>query len=652
MATKNSILVDLQKFFKLAIPKNVSTIEDLKLGKPKSTDPRSNDYNTTIVENFPSSIQNFLKQFYDKIKHNYKKNNNFDLDRLISDIDDMILGEPRINRAIETRASEILQADSNSVALTVNSKDKAQIAFIEEHNDKFKILDKLRNVAEDYAKYGNHVWVLSLANDGIGGISVVKAKELKDRYEFSPADIDKFKSTNQALSNTERMNIYLDSIKDRSEISYFDKFLLGYEVGAFLLPPWNVVHFRHKGDGSLFAPFGEPPYLGSLTPYKNYDVIRGLRAALLSANLPREFVSVKIENTPKTEVMKALVDFAAQWQNTGLRTPAKEGQGIAETVYYPMDMMEIEYKSPDLTMPDEADLEYALDDIVVSTMLPRELLESKDGFGDGSGSIVEKSKYFFRIVYKDQTSILDTLSDYYKLAMILSGDFSLDEIDFTLSLPYPESMVNEDTISNQSDLIDLAQGTIEFFQDTYAGGQTLPPKVMQKIMYHILPFHSDWTEEIVKIIDKNKADLEKASEAEAQAKFENFIRESHELKENYFKQNIKTKKIESGLFNLVQDYYINQGQKNNRKLTESKLKKPLKDSMIADIIYDKKRSIKSFKDEYFKGRHYVHSGKNHNFLLDSMDSFSKRNTDGKQSFKEDYSSLKKVVKKHGRKSKK
>jgi len=643
----NGILNNLQKFFKLKIPKQVSELTDIKPGKIKETEKTK----TIVTESFPSAIQLYLKEYYERIKSGYFHKNTFQFEKLVRDIDDMILGEPRMDTAVEYRSAEILQADSSSVALTINSKDKAQVAFIEQYNDKFKIPDKLRAVATDYSRYGNHVWVLSLSEKGISGISVVKAKDLKQRYEFSPSEINNFKSSNTALSNTQRMKIYLDSVSNLSEATYFEKYLLGYDVGPFLLPPWNVTHFRHKSENSLFSPFGEPPYLGSLTPYKNYDVIRGLRAALLAANLPREFIGITIENTPATEIMEKLTELAAAYENLGLRKPSKEGKGIAETVYYVKNAMEIEYVSPELKMPDEADLEFALDDIVVSTKLPRQLLESKDGFGDGSGSIVELSKYFYRLIYKDQTSILDTLAEHYKLAMILSGDFDLEEIDFTLSLPYPESMVNEDAISNQGNLIKLAADTIEFFQTNYANGGTLPPKAMQKIMYQILPFHSDWVEELVKLIDKGITDQsmpqDGLKENVKNKLFETYIEKSHELKENYFKQNSDFKKTGHALFTFMQNYYIDAGIKNNRRFNEFKGVKTISDTKIFDEVYARKRLMSGFKDEYFQGRHHVHSGFVNNLFLDNLNNFCKSDS-GKQKFSEDYSKLKKVEKKRGK----
>ena len=65
------------------------------------------------------------------------------------------------------------------------------------------------------------------------------------------------------IYNTENMD---------SEDQIFDTFdtkLLGYELeGQIFVPPWSITHFRYNSDRSEFYPYGRPPLLTCLAPFK------------------------------------------------------------------------------------------------------------------------------------------------------------------------------------------------------------------------------------------------------------------------------------------------------------------------------------------------------------------------------------------------
>jgi hypothetical protein len=85
---------------------------------------------------------------------------------------------------------------------------------------------------------------------------------------------------------------------------------------------------------------------------------------------------------------------------------------------------------------------------------------------------------------------------------VQSGAIPLAEINFKLTLPYPESQVNPEIISSQKDLLDLAGSIMDMLKDRVLGdteGQ-LPPELVKQVLTQILPYDDDrinkWVQQV------------------------------------------------------------------------------------------------------------------------------------------------------------
>jgi len=143
-------------------------------------------------------------------------------------------------------------------------------------------------------------------------------------------------------------------------------------------------------------------------------------------------------------------------------------------------------------------------------------------------------------------------------------------------MPYPESQVNNDIISSQTSLLDLANDIIGALEDKITGGEKLPIEVMKSIYHKFLPYDSSlldfWINETLKQQENNKDNSES---------------EDEDL--NFESINNKRKKV----WKIIENKY---GKK--------QLKEAI-DSIVLEIMWSKA------KDMAINGRH-VYSSKNFN----------------------------------------
>jgi hypothetical protein len=227
------------------------------------------------------------------------------------------------------------------------------------------------------------------------------------------------------------------------------------------------------------------------------------------------------------------------------------------------------------------------DEILDSTLLPRRLIDPKDsGFGESGVAYLEQFKPFARLVYRFQSILLENISQLVKIHLIHSGNFTLDEIDFILSMPYPESQTNNDIISSQSSLLDLANSIIETLQDRITDGEKLPPELVKTIYNKFLPYDTDnidyWIDQAVKF--KIETDEEKDNENTENDSFS--FRESKNWK--MLKESIGLNKLKEAVEDVCIEKTVESGFKEgtirNRHILTSKKKNPDLDIMTFEKL--------------------------------------------------------------------
>ena len=429
-------------------------------------------------------------------------------DWLFSEMSNMYDNCSIISRSVELCADETLQCDSNDVPIRIEAKRKTK-KFISAFFDKINLYDLLRPTIIDYILYGNAGWVLSFDEEGVSEIIPVGPDLIRDRMEFTPHEIKERLSSNDPFireyKGLDRVNELINSITNKENfVSYFKSYLLGFQIADRVIPPWRFIHFRNMTNKSPFKPYGVPMFIHSLAAFKQYDAAMTLQVTAKAMMFPKMKYEINLPNSlnPIEKVEKA-TEFMNMLMNSGFGSSKKEQPGIGDIIVTIKDLFDVSSISQEVNLGRLDDVQMLRDDLIVSTMLPPRLLDPKDsGFGVSGVSLIQEWKPFARTVYRIQNSFLQNLSQLVKIHMIYSGDFELDEIDFVLSMPYPESQTDNELITSQSNLLTLANDIIAAIEDKITGGEKLPPELIKSIYRQFLPYDDTrvdaWVDEAIK----------------------------------------------------------------------------------------------------------------------------------------------------------
>lgn len=499
MAEKlNNIILDkFKKMFKFGVNPNANEIYN----KIFSLDTKLNR------EKFDTETQRFFTWWMTNTHDTGESWKN--RTAMFEDMEILYYNAPLIARAIELVADETLQLDSNNQPIFIDAKRNVK-KFIQDFFDKINIYSYLRPMIVDLIQYGNAGWVLGFDNDGISEIIPVDPKDIVDRLEFVPYEVrkkidggDKFFSEFRKLDRVEQ---FINSVLDKeNSTSYYKPYLFGFQVDDKIMPPWKFLHFRNLTTKSPFKPFGIPMFIHSMSAYRQYDAAMSLQVTARSSKFPKNLYKINLPNiiNPVEKFEKA-IELMNEINNSGLGTSRKEMPGINDTIVTVDDLFTFEQIIADIDLGKIDDIQLLRDDLINSTFLPRNIIDPNDsGFGDSGISLAEKFKPFARFVNRVQTIVMENITQLVKLHMIYSNQFVVDDVNFILSMPYPESQTNNDIISSQSNLLALANDVINSLQDKITGGQSLPPEIIKSVYTKFLPYDDEiierWVNESIKV---------------------------------------------------------------------------------------------------------------------------------------------------------
>jgi len=506
----SNVLQSLQKMFGIGFSKKGKDKEPEIFPVDTKRDRSGNQ--TLNRTNFDPDVQR-LWEWWSSQTHTLAKD--FDNRKnLYEDMDLLYYNEQLISRAIELVADETLQADSNDQLIFVDAKQKVK-KFILNFFDEISLYDYLRPMIVDVIQYGNALWLLGFDAKGINEIIPINIYNFKDRMEFTPYEV-KLKMQNKDrlfmdFAQLDRVSQLIDSIQNKENCtSYFKKYLFGYQVEDYCVPPWKAIHFRNLTNKSPFAPFGIPMYVHAMSSYRQKDAAMTLQQAARGARFPKDIWEIDLPNVINpTDKFEKATEFLNEFNNVGLGNSKKQMPGLGDVIVTIKDFMTYNQVTPNIDLGRIDDIEMLRDDIIVATMLPRYIIDPKDsGFGDSGISMIEKWKPFARLIYRVQNIVLQNITQLVKLQMIYSQEFSVDDIDFTLSMKYPESQTSGDIVSSQSSLLDLANNVISAIQDKVTGGEQLPADLIKDIYTQFLPYDTNKIEKWIDDSIKAKADGE------------------------------------------------------------------------------------------------------------------------------------------------
>lgn len=486
-----------------------------------TTDPKTGKLRDPEEEVFPSKVQKLFDYWAQKCHDGPLTLNN--RMQLYEDMDMLFYNSTLISRAMKLMAEEVVQADSNMKTIGVEAKPD-QRKFILDFIDNIGLEDHLYAAALNTIQYGDAGWVLSLSEDGVDEILPIDVYDLIDRIEFTPHEVMKELQSKTSIltkmTSMERLSHLIKSVEETKNnyASYFKSYLFGFQVGDFVVPPWRFIHFRNYTPKSPFAPFGMPYFIHAIAPYRQYDMALSLQVIARGARFPIQVYKLNIPgaSTPTDKLDRAL-EFITEFENSGLREVKKEGIGVGEKMVTIKDLFEYENIVPDIELGRIDDIEMLRDDIVLATGLPRNFLDPNNGsFGNSGVALSQQFKPFARAVYQVQSILLQGVAQLIKIHMVHSGKWKLEDIDFQLTMPYPESQTDRDLISSQSDLLTLANNILDALSTKIVGDPSaqLPVELIRQIYTQILPYDSERVKMWIDTTEKAREEIKKAQEVQ------------------------------------------------------------------------------------------------------------------------------------------
>lgn len=472
----------------------------------------------------PESWDSKTKQLYEgwKRQTQISRERYESLMQLYIDMDEMFMNNAYMAKALKYRVAETLQQDLNMQPIGVEA-NKKQKKHILEFMERTGLQNLLPEIVEGRAKYGTHGLLLIPSETGIDELISVNAKDIQDILQFTAIDIENnlTQTIRGSYIDTERGDDFIEMILEKKDSlgAKFKKHLIGYQVGNELVPPWLFVPFRHSPNNSPWSPFGVPIFIHSLSAYRKYDFMESMEAMAFGLRFPIEKFKFTIPNEAEpTEAFYKVSEIMNQLNNSGLIIDSNFEQGLGRKVVTIEGLYNYEIQELKVDWGEGSNKESVLNELIASTFLPKGQIDPRDAqYAQQSGkALVQDFKPFARDIFIDQQSILESISTVIKIDMIQSGKFSLEEIDFTLTMPYPESQINDDIISAQKSQADLANTIIENLSE-YMGikdKKDVPIELVKDIFSQILPYDDKRIQNWLKVIDLERKKTEKEEETE------------------------------------------------------------------------------------------------------------------------------------------
>lgn len=562
-------------------PKNLNVIQNLFGIKPK---PQAQDIEDKIQliktrTNPDNSIEDLGPVKFDpRVEYLYKlfleravdmkKYKNFNM--LLDDMQELYVNDSLNNRATNLIADETVQADTNMQPIFVEASKK-QKDFLLNFMDVTGINKStfIRRLAFNIIKNGNAGLTLGMDKTGINELISIKPKKIEGRLEFTPAEVETEIEANltfKTFTSLDRVKQLVDTMNQKDQTtSEFKKYLIGFQVDGKVLPPWRFIHFRNLVDDSEFEPFGTPLFIHALAPYKNWFAGETFRTLAMSLNFPIEKHTLALPGSvDPAEQLKRLRTFINQIDALGIVQSNKEERALGDRVFCIKDVYNYELITPGIDLGNMENSEQEREERIIATRLPRFIIDENDGgFGEGGTTLVQKWKEFARLIFQIQSIILEGITQICKIHMIASGEFKLEDIDFILSMPFPESK-NSDVVETQSNLVSLANEIFDVLSDRILDGDPLPPEVVGSVLNQLNIFDQ-------KVIDMWIDETEKTMG-----------------KDEEFNENIGA----------------DRGRKKLKKLKE-KIGRYKLNEMIGEIIYEGKQKV--LREGVLSGKHYFSS---------------------------------------------
>ena len=416
-----------------------------------------------------------------------------------------VLNDPFLSRVCRLVSDEATQLDDQNRLLSVESPS---MPFVNRCYELFAqwglTQQRISAVCYDLEMYGEALWAHRVTEKGIERIIPLKVPSLKERLEFSAAHMAEVVAQmtgeqelmkNRSSKIDRLVNLLVskqgkDIMKDLDEnfADLFDTKLLGFEFAdGIIVPPWLVTHFRYQADNSEFFPYGSPPLLMALAPFRQCYSTMALQGLARASSFPVQVYSVKgTEGVGVATAFETVNSVREDYENIGVSplSNSLEVYTVNTKVWVPEGLLDMKIHESKIDMDFTGDLEMYQDRVAIACGVPKSYLDQEfGGFGNSGIALTEQYKPFARHVYTIQSSFLECLGSLLRLHFAITGEFDYN-IPFVLSMRFPAEDMGEEKRDARQASIELANGIVELLQGVLGmeEGEPLPEDVVADIL--------------------------------------------------------------------------------------------------------------------------------------------------------------------------
>lgn len=422
----------------------------------------------------------------------------------LSELRFAVRNDPFLAKACRLVADEATQLDEQNRLLSIESPS---IPFINRCYELFAqwglTQQRIASVCYDLEQYGEAIWAHRISVDkGVERISALKVQSLMERLEFSPAhmaevmaqlkngdDVNKSRKSKieQLMSELNNNQEYVAGLNE-DFADTFDTKLLGYEFDdGIVVPPWIITHFRYQPDSTEFFPYGEPPLLMALAPFKLLNSTITLQGLARASSFPVQLYTVKqTEGVGVETAFETVNNVREEYDNIGVtpQTNSLEVYTVNTKIWAPEGLLDMKVLESKVDFDFTGDIELYEDRVAIASGVPKSYLDQEfGGFGNSGIALVEQYKPFARHVYTIQSAFLEGLGNLIRLHFAITGEFDYN-IPFVLSMRFPAEEMGQEKRDARQASIDLSNSIIELLQSVLGleEGEPLPEDVVSDIL--------------------------------------------------------------------------------------------------------------------------------------------------------------------------
>lgn len=410
-----------------------------------------------------------------------------------------VLNDPFLSRCCRLVSDEATQLDDQNRLISIESPS---VAFINRCYELFAqwglTQQRISSACYDLEQYGEGLWIHKVSDRGVEKIIPFKVPQLKERLEFSPIHMaEVIAQINGGVEMNKNRGSKIDKLIDmllhkedetwdlnENYADAFDSKLLGFEFDdGIILPPWLVTHFRYQADNSEFFPYGYPPLLMALAPFRQVYSTMALQGLARAASFPVQVYKVKGTEGVGVETAYDTVNMVREeYDNIGA-TPMSnsiETYTVNTKIWVPDGLLSFEVIESKIDANFTDDIELYQDRVAIAAGVPKAYLDQEfGGFGNSGIALVEQYKPFARHVYTIQSSFLEGLGQLIRLHFAISGEFDYNT-PFVLSMRFPAEDMGQEKRDARSASLELTDQIIAMLTNALGmeEGEALPEDIM------------------------------------------------------------------------------------------------------------------------------------------------------------------------------